>query len=177
MLTLVACYYAYYFLWLFNFWDEDCYLAVRIWTQNETTAMNPVLLLLLFFYIDIPFLRIDTVSPNKISWYSRVLIFSYTPIHFVVSDERISQRIQSASAHGDETACYIDDSSECLWLVHAFVSLTESYLIGYNAQCFKNFRVSGSVPASERRFEFSSWWCFSFYIHIVYRTNCAFHPK
>ncbi len=116
MLTLVACYYAYYFLWLFNFWDEDCYLAVRIWTQNETTAMNPVWFFNLFFYIDILFLRIDTVSPNKISRYSRVLIFSYTPIHFVVSDERISQRIQSANALGDETACYIDDSSERLWL-------------------------------------------------------------
>ncbi len=30
-----------------------------------------------FIYIDIPFLRIDTVSPNKISLYSRVSIFSY----------------------------------------------------------------------------------------------------
>ncbi len=28
--------------------------------------------------------------------------------------------------------------------------------------------VSGSVPASEHRFEFSSWWCFSFYIYVLY---------
>ncbi len=36
---------------------------------------------MIFFFknIDIPFLRIDTVSPNKISRYSRVSIFSYTP--------------------------------------------------------------------------------------------------
>ncbi len=32
-----------------------------------------------FKNIDIPFLRIDTVSPNKISRYSCVSIFSYTP--------------------------------------------------------------------------------------------------
>ncbi len=39
--------------------------------------MNPVWFF--FLNIDIPFLRIDTVSPNKISRYSRVSIFSYTP--------------------------------------------------------------------------------------------------
>ncbi len=31
-------------------------------------------------------------------------------------------------------------------------------MIGYNAQCCKNTSVSGSAPASQRRFEFSSWW-------------------
>ncbi len=31
------------------------------------------------FYIDILFLRIDTVLPNKISRYSHVSIFVYTP--------------------------------------------------------------------------------------------------
>ncbi len=30
--------------------DEDCSLAVGIWTQNETTAMNPVWLLFFFKY-------------------------------------------------------------------------------------------------------------------------------
>ncbi len=40
--------------------------------------MNPVWFFF-FLNIDIPFLRIDTVSPNKISRYSRVSIFSYTP--------------------------------------------------------------------------------------------------
>ncbi len=39
--------------------------------------MNPVWFF--FLNIDIPFLRIDTVSPNKILRYSRVSIFSYTP--------------------------------------------------------------------------------------------------
>ncbi len=42
--------------------------------------MNLVLIFIfIFLNIDIAFLRIDTVSPNKISRYSRVSIFSYTP--------------------------------------------------------------------------------------------------
>ncbi len=56
--------------------------------------------------------------------------------------------------------CFSDDSSERLWLVIAFISSAESYVIGYNTQRCKN--ASGSVPARESRFEFSSWWCFFF---------------
>ncbi len=46
----------------------------RLKSLPETTAMN---LVWFFFNINITFLRIETVSPNKI--YSRVSIFSYTP--------------------------------------------------------------------------------------------------
>ncbi len=53
---------------------------------------------------------------------------------------------------------FSDDSSEHLWLVIAFISSTASCVIGYNAQCFTNVSVSGSVPVSKCRFEFSSWW-------------------
>ncbi len=51
---------------------------------------------------------------------------------------------------------FSDDSSERLWLVFAFISSTESCVIGYNAVLYAS--VSGSAPASERKFEFSSWW-------------------
>ncbi len=66
------------------FRDEDCSLTVGIWTQKETTAMNPVWVFSIFlFYIDILFLRIDTVLPNKISRYSHVSIFFYTPNKYI----------------------------------------------------------------------------------------------
>ncbi len=50
------------------------------------------------------------------------------------------------------------NSSERLWLVIAFLSSTESCVIGYNAHSCINGPISGSAPTSERRFEFSSWW-------------------
>ncbi len=52
---------------------------------------------------------------------------------------------------------YVEIGELVLWLVIAFISSTESCMIGYNAQrARKNTSVSGSAPASERRFEFSS---------------------
>ncbi len=59
-----------------------------------------------------------------------------------------------------QRACALNssDSSERLWLVIAFISSTESSVIGYNEQSCINASVSGSAPASEHRFEFSSWW-------------------
>ncbi len=56
-----------------------------------------------------------------------------------------------------QRACALN-SSERLWLVNTFISSTESCVIGYNAQSCINASVSGSAPASERRYEFSSWW-------------------
>ncbi len=58
-----------------------------------------------------------------------------------------------------------------------FISSTESYVIGYNAQCFKTCVFSGSVPASERRFEFSSWWCFSFLYIYCLQDKLRISPK
>ncbi len=40
------------------------------------------------------------------------------------------------------------NSSERLWLVFAFISSTESSVIGYNAQSWINVSVSGSAPAN-----------------------------
>ncbi len=40
------------------------------------------------------------------------------------------------------------NSSERLWLVSAFISATESPVIGYNAQRCINASVSGSAPAN-----------------------------
>ncbi len=54
-----------------------------------------------------------------------------------------------------QRACALN-SSERLWLVITFISSTELCVIGYNAQ--SNINGSVSSPASERRFEFSSWW-------------------
>ncbi len=102
-------------------------------------------------------------------WQSRVQALSKTPIkiteavytmklisyRFVHTWENSPERgIQSARKH------FSYNSSEHLWLVIAFMSSTASCVIGYNAQCCQNVSasVSGSVPASKLRFEFSSWW-------------------
>ncbi len=79
-----------------------------------------------------------------------ILLTSYTLLHFVVSDERLCQ-----GAH--QQVCALN-SSEHLWLAIAIISSTESCVIGYNAHSCIKASVSGSVPASECRFEFSSWW-------------------
>ncbi len=47
--------------------------------ELKTKQLPWILYDFFFLNIDIPFLRIDTVSPNKILRYSRVSIFSYTP--------------------------------------------------------------------------------------------------
>ncbi len=85
---------------------------------------------------------------------------------FVHTWENSPERgIQSASEWRKHRH-FSDDSSERLWLVIAVISSTELCMIVYNAQCCKNASVSGSVPASEHRFEFSSWW---------WRTECSNH--
>ncbi len=48
-LTLAACSNASISCHCFKFRDEDCSLAVGIWTQNKTTAMNPVWIIFFFF--------------------------------------------------------------------------------------------------------------------------------
>ncbi len=89
----------------------------------------------------------------------------HTPIltHIICTPKSIS----AYKVHQIETNCAIDMHfhemgfmnylSEHLWLAVAFISSTESCVIGYNVQPCKNVKIiSGSVPASERRFEFSS---------------------
>ncbi len=48
--------------------------------MNKTKQLPWILYDSFFLNLDIPFKRIDTVSPNKILRYSHVWIFSYTPI-------------------------------------------------------------------------------------------------
>ncbi len=76
MLTLVACSYA----------SISCHcLSSEIWRlfssgrDMNSKWNNCHESCMIFFHIDIPFLRIDTVLPNKILQYLCVSIFSYTP--------------------------------------------------------------------------------------------------
>ncbi len=60
----------------------------------------------------------------------------------------------------NKTPRFSDDSSERLWLAIAFISSTESCVIGYNAMLYK--RLCLWLSASQRskcRFKFSSWCC------------------
>ncbi len=63
------------------------------------------------------------------------------------------------------------DSFKRLWLVIAFIISTESCVIGYNAQSCINASVSGSAPASEHRFDFSSWWFDALDVLIIMDTT------
>ncbi len=58
------------------------------------------------------------------------------------------------------------DSSECLWLVIAFICSTESSVIGYIQSCIRAWLW---LSASERRFEFSSEWFEALNVLIIQR--------
>ncbi len=84
-------------------------------------------------------------------------IFVHTFALYFWRENSPERGIQSASEWRKHRH-FSDDSSEHLWLIIVFISSTASCVIGYNAQRCKNAFVSGSAPASECRFEFSSWW-------------------
>ncbi len=60
----------------------------------------------------------------------------------------------------NKTPRFSDDSSERLWLAIAFISSTESCVIGYNAALYKRVGLWLSACQSAKyRLEFSSWCC------------------
>ncbi len=78
-----------------------------------------------------------------------LLTYSYTYLHFVVSDERIRQKEVFSQRASEENTGILAMTHLNAWLVIAFISSTASCVIGYNAQCCKNASVYGSAPASE----------------------------
>ncbi len=75
-------------------------------------------------------------------------------MHLDVSNERIRQKELSQRASEENTGILAMTHLNTSDYI-AFINSTESCVIGYNAQCCKNASVSGSAPASERRFECS----------------------
>ncbi len=60
----------------------------------------------------------------------------------------------------NKTPRFSDDSSGRLWLAIAFISSTESCVIGYNAALYKRVGLWLSACQSAKyRLEFSSWCC------------------